>query len=266
MLFFRHLVARAILLTFVATATGLSARTFTLKDGAKIEGEVVSFRNGTIVIAKDGGGKGLYTLASFSEADQAYLTEKYPDGAERESRPGTATAKPSPQPSPSASPRGSTPGRPASTPKPASSHPGLKQLRIGMAAPEIKGRAQGQADYVSLEDYHGKIVVVHFWSTSVPQSIQEVEGLAYLHRKYRDRGFELIGVAMDQSQRRLNSVERQLGVGWPMRLDEERQTIEEWGVTALPTNVLVDQVGVIRAEHISARDLQHVLAKQLGEP
>ncbi|MGE9295394.1 MAG: TlpA disulfide reductase family protein [Puniceicoccales bacterium] len=265
----KHRCFRCWLAALLALACTLTtqARTFQLTDGSQLNGEVVSFKNGTIVIAKDGGGKGLYTLASFSEADQAYLNDTYPDGATRDNRPGTATKKPepAPQPTPAATPTQSSAQRqPTEATQPA--HPGLKNLRVGMNAPAIKARVHGKADFTSLDDMNGKIVVVHFWSTAVPQSIKELEGLAYLHQKYKDRGFELIGVAMDQSQRRVNSIEREFGVSWPMRMDEERQTIDEWGVVALPTNVLIDQVGVIRAPHISAHDLQYVLAKQLGEP
>jgi len=239
-----------------------------MKDGSKINGQVASFKNGMIVLAKDEGGRSLYSLSAFSEADQAYLQEKYPQGDQRQDRRGTATAAPAPkpQPNPQAPQAGAqkpTPQQTAATPAP-SGHPGLKTLQRGSMPPEIKGRIQGKSDYLSLEDLRGRIIVVHFWSTTVPQSIEEVKGLAYLHHKYKDRGFALIGVAMDASQRRLNDVEEAIGVNWPMRLDDERKTIEEWGVTALPTNVLIDQAGVIQAEHISARDLQYVLADQLG--
>jgi len=257
---FHHFIS----VIFVFAVAILNAREFTLADGTTLNGTVVSFKNGTIVIAKDGGGKALYTLPSFSEADQDYLMEQFPDGAKREIRPGTATKKPDikhePSPKPTTAARRTAP---ANTQPP---HPGLKNLQLGMNAPDVKARAQGKAEWVSLkEDLHGKLVIVHFWSTAVPQSIREVEGLAYLYKKYRGRGFELIGVAMDQSRRRLNDVEGKLGVSWPMRLDEERKTIDEWGVIALPTNVLIDQAGVIRREHISARELQHLLAQQLGE-
>lgn len=243
----------------------MQARTFNMQDGSKINGEVVSFKNGMIVFAKDGGGRSLYSLSAFSPEDQAYLNQQYPQGDERQNRPGTATAKPEPTPAPQPQRRAqpSTNQQTAQT-KPATGHPGLKTLRQGSVAPKIKGRIQGKSDYLSIDDLRGRIVVVHFWSTTVPQSIEEVKGLAYLHHKYKDRGFELIGVAMDASQRRLNAVEESVGVNWPMRLDEERETIEEWGVTALPTNVLVDQNGVILKEHISARELQYYLAEELG--
>lgn len=245
---------------------GAEARTFTMSDGAKIDGEVVSFKNGMIILAKDAGGRSLYNLNAFSAADQAYLQEKFPQGDAREDRPGTATAKPVEKPSAPASPKKPKPvaNQQQSQSQSVSSHPGLKALREGSVPPEIKGRIQGRGDYLSIKDLRGRIVVVHFWSTGVTQSVEEVKGLAYLHEKYKDRGFELIGVAMDSSQRRLNDVEEAIGVTWPMRLDEERATIEEWGVTALPTNVLIDQNGVILREHISARDLQYFLADNLG--
>lgn len=243
----------------------LQARTFLMKDGNRVDGEVVSFKNGMIVIAKDGGGKGLYTLASFSDADQAYLREQFPQGNQRKEVKGTAS-KPQAPPKPVAAQPSSDPVRTASAHDPDKGHPGLKTLRKGMLAPEIKGRVQGKSEYVSIEDLRGKLVVVHFWSTRVPPSVEEVKGLAYLYEQYHDRGLEYIGVAMDGSQRRLNDVEEELGVTWPMRLDDDRETVTAWGVTALPTNVLVDQVGVIQDEHMSAQKLQKLLAEAFGPP
>ncbi|GHB94177.1 peroxiredoxin family protein [Cerasicoccus arenae] len=241
---------------------GADGRTYQMRNGDVINGEVVSFKNGMIVLAKDGGGKSLVTLDAFSDADQAYLQEKFPQGDKREAVRAT-TSRSTIKPTPTAKPQTAAPTQQKAAPA-QSNHPGLKTLRQGALPPAIKARIQGKSDYVSVSDLKGKIVVVHFWSTGTPPSIEEVKGLAYLYEKYHGRGFELIGVAMDNSQRRLNDAEEALGITWPMRLDEERRTIEEWGVTALPTNVLIDQVGVIRQEHISANDLQYVLAEQLG--
>ncbi|WP_269539459.1 TlpA disulfide reductase family protein [Cerasicoccus fimbriatus] len=249
-------------LLFAAIAQG---RTFTMSDGASIDGKVVTFKNGMIVFAKDGGGKSLYSLDAFSAEDQAYLKQQFPDGDTRSSPRTTKTATPAPTPGPKVQTVPPT-QKQAQQAAPAadSGHPGLQKLNIGSMAPEIKARPQGQSDFISIKDYRGKLVVVHFWSSSVPQSIEELKGLAYLHHKYKDRGFELIGVAMDTSRRRVNSIEEAIGVSWPMRMDEERETITEWGVTALPTNVLIDQVGVIRRPHITANELQYVLAEHLG--
>ncbi|WP_309397187.1 TlpA disulfide reductase family protein [Cerasicoccus maritimus] len=235
-----------------------------MQNGDKVEGEVVAFKNGMIVIAKDSGGKALYSLDAFSTADQTYLSEKFPTGNKRESARTTKTATPAPKPGPSVETAAPTTKKTAAQNQRPSTHPGLSKLRQGSMGPELKARPQGKSEWVSQRDFHGKLLVVQFWSTSVPQSIEEVKGLAYLHRKYQDRGFELMGVAMDSSRRRVNNVEEAIGVNWPMRMDEDRVTIQEWGVTALPTNVLIDQNGVILREHISARELQYLLAERLG--
>ncbi|MEO0795467.1 MAG: TlpA disulfide reductase family protein [Verrucomicrobiota bacterium] len=261
----RSLWQVGIVLVTMLVACSLPGRIFEMKDGTKVDGEIVSFKNGTIVIAKTGGGKGLYTLSAFSAADQQYLNETFPSGSQRKEVKGTTT-RPKPTPAPqakskqSATPQAKQQARPAQQ----APHPGLKNLRVGSIPPEIAARIQGKQDKRGLGDLRGKLVVIHFWSTSAPQSVREVEGLAYLYRKYQKHGFELLGVAVDQSQRRLNSVEESMGVTWPMILDEERRTIEKWGVTALPTNVLIDQNGVIVNPHISANQLQYVLAEQFG--
>ncbi len=251
-----------LLLLLVAVST--HARTFTMQNGEKVAGEVTAFKNGMIIIAKDGGGKALYSLDAFSATDQKYLSDKFPTGNKREPVRATTTATPAPKPGPSVETTAPSTKKQTNQGQRPANHPGLAKLRTGSMPPELKAQPQGKAEWVSQKAFHGKLLVVQFWSTSVPQSIEEAKGLAYLHRKYQDRGFELMGVAMDSSRRRVNSVEESIGVSWPMRMDEERATVQEWGVTALPTNVLIDQNGVILREHISARELQYLLAEQLG--
>ena len=49
---------------------------------------------------------------------------------------------------------------------------------------------------VSLDALRGKVVLVNFWSTTCPACAREMPGMAETYRRYQDRGFEIVAVAM----------------------------------------------------------------------
>src|SRR5512132_620414 len=72
---------------------------------------------------------------------------------------------------------------------------GTRPPRIGNAAPAFT--IQDSDRKVSLSDYRGKVVLLNFWATWCPPCIAEMPGLQHTYDRLRDRGFLVVGVAMD---------------------------------------------------------------------
>jgi peroxiredoxin len=73
---------------------------------------------------------------------------------------------------------------------------------------------------IALAELRGKVVLVNFWATSCPGCIKEMPGMIETYTQYKDRGFEIIAVAMsyDPPNYVLNFVQtRQLP--FPVALD-----------------------------------------------
>lgn len=49
---------------------------------------------------------------------------------------------------------------------------------------------------ISLRELRGKIVLVNFWATSCPGCIKKMPDMIETYNQYKDRGFEVIAVAM----------------------------------------------------------------------
>ena len=73
-------------------------------------------------------------------------------------------------------------------------HRGLQRIVRGVFARPSAALSQGRP--VSLDALRGKVVLVNFWSTTCPACAREMPGMAETYRRYQDRGFEIVAVAM----------------------------------------------------------------------
>jgi thiol-disulfide isomerase/thioredoxin len=95
------------------------------------------------------------------------------------------------------------------------------------------------------DDYSGKIVLLDFWATWDPNSRSEVPYLVSAYQTYHDRGFDILGVSLDQANQleRVIGFARQFGMVWPEVYDGQYVNAEVarlYDIRALPSLFLVD--------------------------
>ncbi|MGH7969770.1 MAG: TlpA family protein disulfide reductase, partial [Limisphaerales bacterium] len=120
---------------------------------------------------------------------------------------------------------------------------------------------------VDLAKLKGKVVLIEFWSTSCGPCVAEMPEVKATYRKFHDRGFEVVGVSLDDKESELRRFIREKDLPWPQHFDGkgwENKFALRYGIFAIPTMWLVDQSGKLFSTE-GRFDLERQVASLLGE-
>jgi thiol-disulfide isomerase/thioredoxin len=99
-------------------------------------------------------------------------------------------------------------------------------------------------------DLSGKVVLVDFWATWCAPCVKALPGLQRLHEKLAGRGFEVVGISIDEGG--LDIVKRFVSsknVTYPIAVDSKQDPAwEAFRVKVVPSAYLVDRAGQIVAQ------------------
>ncbi len=103
-----------------------------------------------------------------------------------------------------------------------------------------------------LSSYRGKVVLLDFWATWCVPCREEIPHFVELQQKYRNRGFQIIGVSMDDGPEPVRTFYQQFHVNYPVVMGTAKTGELYGGVLGLPIAFVLDEDGRIRAKHIGA--------------
>jgi cytochrome c biogenesis protein CcmG/thiol:disulfide interchange protein DsbE len=123
---------------------------------------------------------------------------------------------------------------------------------------------------VHLSDYKGKVVLLDFWATWCGPCKIEIPWFMDMQRKNKDKGFEVLGVAMDdEGWEVVKPFLADLGVNYRVVIGNDSTAEMYGGVDALPTTFLIDRTGKIAAVHVglaSKKDFEDGIQELLHAP
>ncbi len=117
-----------------------------------------------------------------------------------------------------------------------------------------------------LQEQRGRVVMVNFWATWCGPCRVEMPHLNRLYDKYRNSGFVLLGVNIDEEPRKAADLAAKLGLRFPVLFDAEKKVSRLYDLSAMPSTVLIDRDGRVRYIHRGYRDgYEDTYEKQIRE-
>jgi thiol-disulfide isomerase/thioredoxin len=119
---------------------------------------------------------------------------------------------------------------------------------------------------LDLAALRGKIVVVHFWATWCEPCKEDIKALRELRSRYGGRGFECVGINLDNEADAVKAFVRQNQVNWPQIHETgglDSRLAVDFGVVTLPTMLLIDDKGHVLNRNVHVTELEQELRKRL---
>ncbi len=115
--------------------------------------------------------------------------------------------------------------------------------------PDVSGNVVDSSHFL------GKPTVINFFATWCPACREEIPGFVDIYNKYRDRGFELVGISLDTDTREdLPAFVMTNRIEYRILLGDLATTSAYGGVSALPTTFFIGKDGRISYVHVGYLD------------
>ncbi|HSM00781.1 MAG TPA: TlpA disulfide reductase family protein [Candidatus Limnocylindria bacterium] len=124
----------------------------------------------------------------------------------------------------------------------------------GSAAPAFSLR-DVSGNVVDSSHFLGKPTAINFFATWCPPCVDEIPGFVDVYNKYKDRGFELVGISLDTDTREnLPAFVMTHRIEYRILLGDLATTRAYGGVSSLPTTIFVGKDGRIQYVHVGYLD------------
>jgi thiol-disulfide isomerase/thioredoxin len=137
---------------------------------------------------------------------------------------------------------------------------------IDADAPEI-GVSDTKGNTINLSDLKGKVVLIEFWATFCPPCIAELPNIKRLYSEYHAKGFEIVGVSLDEDESVVARFTEQSKIAWPMIVNQQDvDTLRgKYHAEKIPSLYLVSKKGKVYQYDVKGAHLRKTIETLLAE-
>lgn len=141
----------------------------------------------------------------------------------------------------------------------------IKGVMVGAQAPEIS-LSDTTGTPVPLSSLRGKYVLLDFWASWCGPCRMENPNVVRMYNKYKDKGFAIYSVSLDQTKGNWTKAIRNDNLAWTHVSDLkfwQSAAAQQYGVQAIPATFLLDKDGKIIAKDLRGPALEQKLEEIL---
>ncbi|MBN1986575.1 MAG: AhpC/TSA family protein [Prolixibacteraceae bacterium] len=119
---------------------------------------------------------------------------------------------------------------------------------------------------IALSSLRGKVVLLHFWAAEDRGSRVVNPALVEAYRKYKNKGFEIYQVSLDNNRIEWVDAIDQDNLSWINVGDMKGcvQAVQTYNIQSIPYNYLLDREGVVVGQNLKGPELDRVLGRILN--
>lgn len=145
----------------------------------------------------------------------------------------------------------------------------MTQLKVGAKAPNFTSKTAENktfklSDQVRKHDY----TLLNFWASWSRKSREENPELVKIYNKYNKKGFEIVGVSLDEDNALWKKAVKEDKLSWTQVCDFkkwESPSAQTYMIKEVPSNILIDREGKIIAFNLSTEELAMQLKELTAE-
>ncbi len=122
---------------------------------------------------------------------------------------------------------------------------------------------------ISLQGYRGKVVLLDFWGVWCGFCIDEMPNLKKVYATYKDQGFDIIGVSLDDEETELRDYLKENDIPWRQIYSGERWAddplAQQYEITGVPEQWFIDRDGTLISHKARGENLERLVIEALKD-
>jgi peroxiredoxin len=143
----------------------------------------------------------------------------------------------------------------------------MRTTEVGSIAPDFT-LPTPEGNTFTLSSTRGKFVMIDFWAAWCQPCRHENPNVVALYAKYKDKGFDVVGVSLDREKDAWLKAISDDQLVWHQVSELkfwQSEIAQKYGVTSIPCTFLLDKGGKIIAKNLRGEELAAKLAELLGQ-